>query len=116
MSEVYNVESKRMSLILVNYNGGLGLGGGLYEILTEESLEALIADFSEHRLQIIKSSITNNSAIVNVDWVSTIQTVYVSEFDSVYFYTRDKDNCKCVKLEYNSRPYEGIKWFKYEGL
>ena len=54
--------------------------------------------------------------MVNGDWISTIQTVYVSEFDSVYFYTRDKDNCKCVKLEYNSRPYEGIKWFKYEGL
>ena len=114
MSEVYNVESKRMSLILVNYNGGFG--GGPYEILTEESLEALIADFSEHRLQIIKSSITNNSAIVNVDWVSTIQTVYVSKFDNIYFYTRDKNNCKCVKLEYNSRPYEGVEWFKYEGL
>ncbi len=114
MSEVYNVESKRMSLITVNHNGGMG--GGAYKILTEESLEALIADFSEHRLQIIKSSITNNSAIVNVDWVSTIQTVYVSEFDSVYFYTRDKNNCKCVKLEYNSRPYIGVEWFKYEGL
>lgn len=114
MSEVYNVESKKMSLILVNYNGEFG--GGTYEILTEESLETLIADFSEHRLQIIKSSITNNSAIVNVDWVSTIQTVYVSEFDSVYFYTRDKNNCKCVKLEYNSRPHVGVEWLKYEGL
>ena len=114
MSEVYNVKSKKMSLITVNHNGGMG--GGTYKILTEDSLEALTEDFSNNRFQIIKSSITKNPTMVNGDWVSTIQTVYVAEFDNTYFYTRDKDNCKCVKLEYNSRPYEGIKWFKYEGL
>ena len=36
MSEVYNVKSKKMSLITVNHNGGMG--GGTYKILTEDSL------------------------------------------------------------------------------
>ena len=114
MSEVYNVKSKKMSLITVNHNGGMG--GGTYKILTEESLDALTEDFSNNKFQIIKSSLSGDSTMVTANWVSTIQTVYVAEFDSAYFYTRDKDNCKCVKLEYNSKPYEGIKWFKYEGL
>ena len=114
MSEVYNVKSKKMSLVTVNSNGGMG--GGNYKILTEASLETLTENFSNNKFQIIKSSITNNPTMVNGDWVSTIQTVYVSEFDSDYFYTRDKNNCKCVKLEYNSKPHEGINWFRYEGL
>ena len=114
MSEVYNVKSKKMCLVSVNCNGGMG--GGCNKILTNETLESLTEKFSNNKFQIIKSSISGNSTMVNGDWISTIQTVYVAEFDSVYFYTRDKDNCKCVKLEYNSKPYEGIKWFKYEGL
>ena len=114
MSEVYNVKSKKMSLITVNHNGGMG--GGTYKILTEESLDALTEDFSNNRFQIIKSSITMKTNIVNRNVVTTIQTEYVADLDRIQIYTRDKDNCKCVKLEYNSKPYEGIKWFKYEGL
>ena len=114
MSKVYNVKAKKMSLVFVNNNGGMG--GGNYKILTKETLESLTEKFSANRFQIIKSSITNNPTMVNGDWVSTIQTVYVYEFDNTYFYTRDENNCKCVELEYNSKPYEGIKWFKYEGL